>query len=147
MFVPIKILDGGRGLAIPQYATPGSAGLDLPAALEGDLVLKVRERLLIPTGFSVAIPHGYEGQVRSRSGLAYKHGIMVLNSPGTIDSDYRGELKVLLVNLGEDDFVLERGMRIAQLVIQKCEQVTLALVDSLDETDRAEKGYGSTGVK
>jgi dUTP pyrophosphatase len=147
ILVPIKILEHGAGLDVPRYATEGSAGFDLPAAVDDGVTIKVGARFLVPTGFSMAIPAGFEGQIRPRSGLAYKHGITVLNSPGTVDSDYRGEVKILLINLGECDFVLERGMRIAQMVIHKCEQAILEVVDSLDETARAEKGYGSTGVR
>jgi dUTP pyrophosphatase len=101
----------------------------------------------VPTGIAIALPIGFEAQVRPRSGLAHKHGVTVLNTPGTVDSDYRGELKVILINLGEEDFLVERGMRIAQMVVQKCERVSLQVVDSLDKTARAENGYGSTGVK
>ncbi|MDR2268531.1 MAG: dUTP diphosphatase [Holosporaceae bacterium] len=147
MLAPIKILEHGVGIDIPRYATDGSAGLDLPAAVDNSITIKIGTRFLVPTGFSIAIPTGFEGQIRPRSGLANKHGITVLNSPGTVDSDYRGELKVLLINLGECDFVLERGMRIAQMVIHRCEQVMLEIVDSLAETVRAEGGYGSTGIR
>ncbi|MDR2681504.1 MAG: dUTP diphosphatase [Holosporaceae bacterium] len=147
MRIPIKILEHGVGLAIPIYATEESAGLDLRAAVNGDTLIKSGERVLIPTGMSMALPVGFEAQIRPRSGLAYKHGVTVLNSPGTVDSDYRGELKVLLINHGKEDFVVERGMRIAQLVVHKCEHVVLEVVDSLDETIRSENGYGSTGVR
>jgi dUTP pyrophosphatase len=147
MKIALKILEHASGIELPSYATPDSAGLDLRAAIQENIVLKKNERKLIPTGISIAIPSGYNGEIRSRSGLAYKNGIAVLNSPGTIDSDYRGEVKVLLINLGEEDFVLERGMRIAQLVIQKYEMVNFEVVDSLNETVRADGGYGSTGIK
>ncbi|GHU17541.1 deoxyuridine 5'-triphosphate nucleotidohydrolase [Alphaproteobacteria bacterium] len=147
MNVPVKILENGVGLDVPSYATEESAGLDLRAAIGDDLVIKAGERVLVPTGISIALPSGFEAQVRPRSGLAYKSGITVLNTPGTIDSDYRGEVKVLLINLGSGDFSVERGMRIAQLVVHKYERVSLNVVDILDETVRAEKGYGSTGIK
>ncbi|GHT99181.1 deoxyuridine 5'-triphosphate nucleotidohydrolase [Alphaproteobacteria bacterium] len=147
MNVPVKILENGVGLDVPSYATEESAGLDLRAAIGDDLVIKAGERVLVPTGISIALPSGFEAQVRPRSGLAYKSGITVLNTPGTIDSDYRGEVKVLLINLGNGDFIVERGMRIAQLVVHKYERVSLNVVDILDETARAENGYGSTGIK
>ncbi|MDR0677709.1 MAG: dUTP diphosphatase [Holosporaceae bacterium] len=134
-------------ISLPSYATAGSAGMDLRAAISEKILLKKRERKLVPTGISMAIPCGYNGEVRPRSGLAYENGITVLNSPGTIDSDYRGELKVLLINLGEDDFWIEPQMRIAQLVIQKCEIVSWNIVEHLEDTGRSNGGYGSTGVK
>ncbi|MDR3179962.1 MAG: dUTP diphosphatase [Holosporaceae bacterium] len=147
MRVPIKILENGNELAIPAYATEESAGMDLRAAINADTIIKPGARALIPTGIAIALPLGFEAQIRPRSGLAHKYGITVLNSPGTVDSDYRGELKVLLINFGEENFVLERGMRIAQLVVHKCEHVSLQVVDSLDETIRSENGYGSTGIR
>ncbi len=147
MNVDLKILDHAKGLDIPAYATEGSAGVDLKAATDGTIVISPMERKLIPTGLSMAIPDGYEAQIRPRSGLAFKNGITVLNTPGTIDSDYRGEVKVLLINLGNEDFVLERGMRIAQLVVKKYERIQWNVVESLDSTSRAGGGYGSTGIK
>ncbi|GHU11721.1 deoxyuridine 5'-triphosphate nucleotidohydrolase [Alphaproteobacteria bacterium] len=147
MNVPVKILENGVGLGVPSYATEESAGLDLRAAINDDLVIKAGERVLVPTGISIALPSGLEAQVRPRSGLAYKNGITVLNTPGTIDSDYRGEIKVLLINLGNEDFKVERGMRIAQMVVHKYERVSLNVLDVLDETARAGNGYGSTGIK
>jgi dUTP pyrophosphatase len=147
MNVKIKILDNGRGLDMPTYATDGSAGLDLRAAVLENVVIRPGERHLIPTGFSIALPDGYEAQVRPRSGLAYKNGVTVLNSPGTVDSDYRGEIKVLLINLGDADFVVERGARVAQLVIEKYEKVIFTTVENLDATERSSGGYGSTGIK
>jgi dUTP pyrophosphatase len=147
MNIPLKILEHAQGISLPAYATIGSAGLDLRAAIAENIVLKKFERRLIPTGISIAIPPGYNGEIRSRSGLASKNGVVVLNSPGTIDSDYRGEVKVLLINFGEEDFVIIREMRIAQLVIQKYETVSFCVSDSLSETVRAEGGYGSTGIK
>lgn len=147
MKVDIKILDHGKGLDLPHYATEGSAGVDLKAAVDEAVTISPLERKLIPTGLSMAVPENYEAQIRPRSGLAFKHGITVLNTPGTIDSDYRGEVKVLLINLGKEDFVVERGMRIAQLVVEKYEKVQWNVVESLDDTSRAGGGYGSTGVK
>lgn len=133
-------------LPLPKYETSGSAGLDLPAAIEKDIVLGSLDRAAIPTGLKIAIPFGYEGQVRPRSGLAYRHGISLTNSPGTIDSDYRGELKVLMINLGKESVTITRGMRIAQLVIAPVQQVDLVEVEDLDATERGEGGFGSTGV-
>lgn len=147
MKVNIKILDHGKGLDLPHYATEGSAGVDLKAAVGEAMTISPLERKLIPTGLSMAIPEDYEAQIRPRSGLAFKHGITVLNTPGTIDSDYRGEVKVLLINLGKENFIVERGMRIAQLVVEKYEKVQWNVVESLDDTSRAGGGYGSTGVK
>lgn len=145
--IKIKFFEHGKDLGMPHYMTEGSAGVDLRAAINEMIVLKPMERRLIPTGFAIALPNNFEAQVRPRSGLAYKNGITVLNSPGTIDSDYRGEVKVLLINLGNEDFVIERGERIAQMIIQKCEKVIFSVVDELDKTDRSSGGYGSTGVK
>lgn len=131
--------------ALPAYATPLSAGVDLKANLSEAITLKPLERSLVPTGLFLAIPAGYEAQVRPRSGLAAKHGITVLNSPGTIDADYRGEVKVILVNLSPEPFVIEPGERIAQLVVARCEQVSWEEVERLDETERGAGGFGSTG--
>ena len=147
MKIKIKFLEHGKGLDIPKYMTDGSAGLDLRAAVNENIILKPMERYLVPTGFAISLPKGVEAQVRPRSGLAYKNGITVLNTPGTVDSDYRGELKVLLINFGSEDFVIERGARIAQLVLHKYEQGDFVVVDELDETTRSGNGYGSTGVK
>jgi len=132
---------------LPQYATPQSAGLDLRANLEEWITLKPLERRLIPTGLHIALPDGYEAQVRPRSGLAYKKGITVLNAPGTIDADYRGDIGVILINMSNEDFVVENGERIAQLVIAKYDQAEWNLVTELSETNRGEGGFGSTGVK
>lgn len=132
---------------IPSYATAGAAGLDVRANLSESVTLKPLERKLIPTGLKVAIPEGYEIQVRPRSGLAFKHGITVLNSPGTIDADYRGEIGVLLVNLSSEPFVIEHGERIAQLVVAKHEQISWDIVNELNETTRGAGGFGSTGVQ
>lgn len=131
----------------PAYATPFSAGMDIRANLQEPLTLNPLQRMLIPTGLYIALPEGYECQARPRSGLAVKHGITVLNSPGTIDADYRGELKILLVNLSDTPFVIEPGERIAQLVVAKHEHVEWSEVEVLDETERGEGGFGSTGVK
>lgn len=135
------------GLDLPQQHTTLAAGMDLPAAIEEDLVVQPMERVLVPTGFCIAIPEGYEGQVRPRSGLALKNGITVLNSPGTIDADYRGELKVILINMGQETFTITRGMRIAQLVIAPVSAVHSIQVDVLEDTARGDGGFGSTGVK
>jgi dUTP pyrophosphatase len=145
--VNILQLPHAEGIPLPSYATPESAGMDLRAAVNETVVLQPSCRVLIPTGVVLAIPSGYNGEIRSRSGLANEYGVVVLNSPGTVDSDYRGEVKVVLVNMSKENFGIERGMRIAQLVIQKCEKIDWNVVDSLDETVRATGGYGSTGVR
>ena len=132
---------------LPQYATSLSAGMDLRANLESPIVLKPLQRCLVPTGIYMALPEGYEAQVRPRSGLAIKKGISVLNSPGTIDADYRGEVCVILVNLSTEDFVIEDGERIAQMVIAKSEKIEWEEVEQLGETERGTGGFGSTGVK
>lgn len=132
---------------LPEYATPLSAGLDLKADLQESIVLEPLQRAIVPTGLFIALPEGYEAQIRPRSGLAAKHGITVLNSPGTIDADYRGELKVILVNLSNEPFAIVPGERIAQLVVARYEQVEWELAESLDETSRGEGGFGSTGRK
>jgi len=132
---------------LPQYATPQSAGMDLRANLEEPVVIEPMQRKLIPTGLYIALPQGYEAQVRPRSGLALKKGITVLNSPGTVDADYRGELGVLLINLSNESFTVNDGERIAQMVIAKHEQAELITVKELDATERGEGGYGHTGVK
>jgi dUTP pyrophosphatase len=132
---------------LPSYQTTSSAGMDLRANLEEAIVLKPLERTLVPTALFMELPHGYEAQIRPRSGLAYKHGVTVLNSPGTIDADYRGELKVLLVNLSNESFTIEDGERIAQMVIAKHEQISWNAVESLEESDRGAGGFGSTGKK
>ena len=132
---------------LPTYATVASAGMDLRANIDAPIVLKPLQRSLVPTGLYIALPVGYEAQVRPRSGLAIKKGITVLNSPGTIDADYRGEICVILVNLSSEDFVIEDGERIAQMVIARHEQGAFVSVEVLDETERGEGGYGHTGVK
>lgn len=132
--------------ALPNYETENSAGMDLRAYLpDGQIVIKPLQRVLVPTGLFMEIPVGYEGQVRPRSGLAIKNGITVLNSPGTIDADYRGEIKVILINLSDNDFVINSGDRIAQLIIAKCEQMEVVEVESLSETERGAGGFGHTG--
>lgn len=144
--VKIKVVNTGCQ-PLPAYATSQSAGMDLRANIESPITLHPMERTLVPTGIRIELPEGYEAQVRPRSGLALKHGITVLNTPGTIDSDYRGELKVLLVNLSNDDFVVNAGERVAQMVIARYETATWEEVEVLDETERGEGGYGHTGVK
>ena len=134
-----------EGVTLPKYETEGSAGLDVRANIKEPIVLKSLERVLIPTGLKVAIPEGYEIPVRPRSGLAIKHGITMLNSPGTVDSDYRGELKVIAVNLSNESYTIEPNERIAQLVLNKVEQIDFIEVAELDETERGEGGFGHTG--
>ena len=145
--VDIKWLDHGHGLEPPAYATADSAGMDLRAAVPADapVTLQPGQRALIDTGFCMALPAGYEAQVRPRSGLAIKHGITCLNTPGTIDADYRGEVKVILINLGDAPFIIERGERIAQMVIAPVTQAQVSVVTQLDETSRGSGGFGSTG--
>jgi dUTP pyrophosphatase len=130
---------------LPRYATHGSAGLDLAAAVEGPLVLQPGERALVPTGLAIALPPGHEGQVRPRSGLAVRHGVTVLNAPGTVDEDYRGEVKVALINLGREPFVVEPGMRVAQLIVAPVTRVEIEDSPDLDETARGVGGFGHTG--
>ena len=130
---------------LPAYQTQSAAGLDLRADLSESINLKPMERILVPTGLFMELPHGYEAQIRPRSGLAFKHGITVLNSPGTIDADYRGEIKILLVNLSNDAFLIESGERVAQMVISKHEQIDWKLVESLEDSERSAGGFGSTG--
>ena len=141
----IEIVNHGHQ-PLPQYATEQSAGMDLRANIDEPVVLRPLERRLIPTGLHVALPPGYEAQVRPRSGLALKHGITVLNTPGTIDADYRGEIGVVLVNLSNDPFTVEPGERIAQMVIAKHEHADFIVVEELDETERGAGGYGHTGT-
>ncbi len=143
--VPLRVLPHGAGLPLPSYATPGSAGADLAAAIEAPLVLPPGGRALVPTGIALALPEGYEAQVRPRSGLALRHGVTVLNSPGTIDSDYRGEIGVILANLGGESVTIARGERIAQLVVAPVRQATWLTVASLPETPRGAGGFGSSG--
>jgi dUTP pyrophosphatase len=142
----VRRLPHAGDLEAPKVASAGSAGLDLRAAVDEPRVLEPGERMLVPTGFSVEIPLGWEGQVRPRSGLALRHGITLPNSPGTIDSDYRGEVRVILANMGQEPFTIERGDRIAQLVVAAVAQVEVVEVDELEGTDRGVGGFGSTGV-
>lgn len=144
--IKIQVVNRGRQ-QLPQYATPLSAGMDLRANLDEPIVLQPMQRHLIPTGLHIALPAGFEAQIRPRSGLALKKGITVLNSPGTIDADYRGEVMVLLINFSNEDFVVNDGERIAQMIIARHEQGEFQLVEQLDETERGEGGYGHTGVK
>ncbi|MBO7115766.1 MAG: dUTP diphosphatase [Prevotella sp.] len=144
--IQIKVVNKGHQ-QLPAYATPQSAGMDLRANIDEPITLHPLERRLIPTGLHIALPEGYEAQVRPRSGLALKHGLTVLNTPGTIDADYRGEIGVVLVNLSKEDFVINDGERIAQMVIARHEQADFVVVEELDQTERGEGGYGHTGVK
>lgn len=144
--VTIKVINRGRH-PLPSYATRQSAGMDLRANVEGSIVLRPMQRMLIGTGLFIALPEGYEAQVRPRSGLALNSGVTVLNAPGTIDADYRGEVKVLLINLSESDFVINDGDRIAQMVVTRHDTAELVLADTLDETSRGDGGYGHTGIK
>jgi dUTP pyrophosphatase len=147
MNLSILRLPHGRDLPLPSYATEGSAGLDLLAAIDGDIELKPGARAAIPCGIAVAFSEKYEGQVRARSGLALNHGVTLLNAPGTIDSDYRGEIKAILVNLGEAPFTVTRGMKVAQLVLARVKRAIIVGVEELPETKRGEGGFGSTGMK
>ena len=144
--VDVQRLPHGADLPLPSYATTHSAGLDLMAAVSGEVTLAPGARQLIPTGLAIALLAGFEAQVRPRSGLALKHGITVLNSPGTIDADYRGEVQVLLINHGEAPFVIRRGDRIAQMVVAPVTRIAWNVVERLDETERGAGGYGSTGI-
>ncbi|HTY41646.1 MAG TPA: dUTP diphosphatase [Thermoanaerobaculia bacterium] len=143
--LPVQVLPHGEGLDLPAYATPGAAGCDLRAAVADPVTLAPGARALVPTGIAVAIPAGYEGQVRMRSGLAIRHGLTLLNGPGTIDSDYRGEIRVILANLGDEPVTLARGDRIAQLVLAPVARARLEAVDALPATERHDGGFGSTG--
>ena len=144
--IRIQKLPHFDGLALPSYATAGAAGMDVEAAVKADMVLEPGRRAAVPTGLAMSIPAGFEIQVRPRSGLALKHGVTVANAPGTIDSDYRGEIKIILINLGQEDFEITRGMRIAQMIIAPVLQVAIEPVASLDNTARGAGGFGSTGV-
>jgi dUTP pyrophosphatase len=133
-------------LPIPQYMTPGSSGVDLYAAIDQELRIKVGGIVLVPTGIAIAVPEGYEAQIRPRSGLALKHGLTLLNTPGTIDADYRGEIKVIVINLGDKEYILTRGERVAQMVFAPVERANLIEVDILEDTVRGAGGFGHTGV-
>tara|TARA_R110002126_G_scaffold1684_1_gene9996 strand:- start:1128 stop:1574 length:447 start_codon:yes stop_codon:yes gene_type:complete len=142
-----KKLPHAKDLDLPSYESSAAAGMDIRAALEDSITLKPGERMLIPTGLQMAIPEGYEAQIRPRSGLAIRNGITMLNSPGTIDADYRGEVKVITINHGHEDFTINHGDRIAQMVIAPVTQFPIQQVEDLDKTERGEGGFGSTGVK
>ena len=142
----IQLLPHAMGLDLPEYQTPGSSGIDLRAAVQEPTIIGSGERVMIPTGLKMEIPAGYEGQVRTRSGLAATRGLVVLNSPGTIDADYRGEVKVILMNLGSEPLTINRGERVAQLVIAPVARVVISEVEDVDETIRGSGGFGSTGA-
>ena len=142
----IQLLPHAMGLDLPEYQTPGSSGIDLRAAVQEPTIIGSGERVMIPTGLKMEIPAGYEGQVRTRSGLAATRGLVVLNSPGTIDADYRGEVKVILMNLGSEPLTINRGERVAQLVIAPVARVVISEVEDVDETIRGPGGFGSTGT-
>lgn len=146
MNIKINVVNKGNQ-PLPKYETVNSAGMDLRANIDAPITLKPLERVLIPTGLHIALPEGYEAQIRPRSGLALKKGISCLNTPGTIDADYRGDVGVILVNISNEDFIINPGERIAQMVINKVEQAEFVVVESLDETDRGEGGFGHTGNK
>ena len=143
--IPIAKTDGGRDLPLPEHASEGAAGVDLRAALDGEIEIQPLQRAIIPTGIRLAVPRGFEAQVRPRSGLAADYGITLLNSPGTVDSDYRGEVRVVLINLGDRPYIVKRGDRIAQLVVSPVVRVEWALQEELDETRRSGGGFGHTG--
>lgn len=145
--IAVTRLPSAKDLALPAYATEHSAGMDLLAAIDAPMTLAPGARTLVPTGLAIALPDGFEAQIRPRSGLAFKHGISLVNSPGTIDADYRGEVGVLLVNLGQEPFVIERGMRIAQMVIARYARAQFSEVIELPTTARGQGGFGSTGTK
>ena len=142
----VKKLPHASDLELPQYKTEGSAGMDLVAAISNDITLKSGQSIMVETGIAIALENGYEAQIRPRSGLALKNGITVLNTPGTIDSDYRGEICVILINHSKNDFTITRSMRIAQMVITKYEQAKIEVVQELDSTNRGKSGFGSTGT-
>lgn len=144
--VQIKVVNKGNQ-PLPKYQTSQSAGMDLRANIDAPVLIKPFDRKLIPTGLHIALPEGYEAQIRPRSGLTIKKGITIINTPGTIDSDYRGDIGVILVNISNEDFVVQPGDRIAQMVINKFEQAKFEVVEELDETERGEGGYGHTGIK
>ncbi len=144
--VRVKRLPGSYDIPLPSYETAGSAGMDLRAAVRGDTVIRPGEIALIPTGIAVALPRGYEGQVRARSGLALKHGVGMVNAPGTIDSDYRGEIRIIMINWGKEPFIVRRGDRIAQMVIGRAFRAELEVVEDLEPTPRGDGGFGHSGV-
>lgn len=147
MSIELHIVKLSDTAILPQYQTAGAAAADLHACIATSIVLQPMERRMIPTGFAMSIPEGYEVQIRARSGLSLKHGLTMVNGVGTIDSDYRGEVGVLMINLGQEPFVIEPDMRIAQMVLSKYEQLSWSVVDNLDETSRGAAGFGSTGLK
>ena len=142
----VKCLPHHDGLDLPAYSTQGASGMDLMAAVSGDVILLPGKRILVPTGISISLPQGLEAQIRPRSGLALKFGITLLNTPGTIDSDYRGEIQIIMINLGEEAFVIKRGLRIAQMIISQYVTVDFKVVDELDVTLRNQGGFGHTGI-
>ena len=144
--LPIRTLPHFGDLQLPAYESTGAAGMDVAAAIEADIVIAPGERHAVPTGLAMAVPDGHEVQIRPRSGLALRHGVTIANAPGTIDSDYRGEVRIILINLGESPFTISRGMRIAQMVVAPVIQASPVRVDRLDATDRADGGFGSTGI-
>ncbi|MDF1616355.1 dUTP diphosphatase [Petrocella sp. FN5] len=144
--VYVEQTEEGKDLPLPKYMSEQAAGLDLFAAVIEDVILKKGEIKLVPTGLKIALPDAYEAQIRPRSGLAFKHGISLVNTPGTIDADYRGEIKIIMINFGEEDFTIKRGDRIAQMVINRIEQINWVLTDALEETARGAGGFGHTGV-
>ena len=143
----IQIKRLSKKVLIPKYETSGSSGMDIAAHIDKNVIIEPGKKALIPTGFTLSIPKGFEVQIRPRSGLAVKNNVSVLNTPGTIDSDYRGEIKVILINFGKEKFVVENGSRIAQMIVCPVEQVSLEEVQDLEKTDRGEGGFGSTGTK
>ena len=144
--ISVSTLPHFGDLLLPTYESPGAAGMDIAAAITADIVIAPGARHAVPSGLAIAVPAGHEVQIRPRSGLALRHGVTVANAPGTIDSDYRGEIKVILINLGEAPITISRGMRIAQMVVAPVIQASLALVDMLDSTERGDGGFGSTGI-
>jgi len=142
----VKCLPHHKGLDLPVYSTQGSSGMDLTAAIREDIALLPGKRILVPTGISISLPRGLEAQIRPRSGLALKYGVTLLNTPGTIDSDYRGEIQIIMINLGEGAFVIKRGLRIAQMIISQYVTATFKIVDELDVTLRNHGGFGHTGI-
>ena len=144
--IPVSTLPHFGDLPLPTYESPGAAGMDIAAAITADIVIAPGARHAVPSGLAIAVPAGHEAQIRPRSGLALRHGVTVANAPGTIDSDYRGEIKVILINLGEAPITISRGMRIAQMLVAPVIQASLALVDTLDSTERGDGGFGSTGI-
>jgi dUTP pyrophosphatase len=147
MIISIKRFTTNPDFILPFYATDHSAGMDLSAAIDEPITLKPLERAVVPTGIGVALPEGFEAQIRSRSGLSAKHGLVVLNAPGTIDADYRGEIKAIMINLGNEHYTIEPGLRIAQMVIAPYTRAEWQEVEALEETARGEGGFGSTGLK